>query len=91
MELSNGTYLRLGNDNLVKIDTNQGYWVAYEQVELADTLSGELVGVWTDTDTGKVWVDRVQFFDKLEPALFIAEQFNQLAIWDNANQKEIRL
>ena len=51
---------------------------------------GELVGVWVD-DTGKVWVDRVWHYPELEEALEVARINNQLAIWDNANGKEIRL
>jgi hypothetical protein len=93
MELENGTYLVLSGDTttLAKIETGRGYWVAESETTLDSILSGEIIGVWTDTDTGKVWLDKSRYFDNLDTALFWAKQWNQIAIWDNANQKEIRL
>jgi len=91
MELQNGTYLKLSDTNLVKIETDQGYWVAEEETTIEDTTNHRTIGVWTDTDTGKVWVDTTWYFDNLDTALIFAERWQQLAIWDNANNKEIRL
>lgn len=91
MELQDGTYLKLSDTNLIKIETDQGYWVAEEETTIEDAYQGTIIGVWNDTETGKVWVDKSKYFDNLVNALFWARQFNQLAIWDNANSKEIRL
>jgi hypothetical protein len=91
MELQDGTYLKLSDTNLIKIETDQGYWVAEEETTIEDAYQGTIIGVWNDKETGKVWVDKSKYFDNQINALFWARQFNQLAIWDNANQKEIRL
>jgi hypothetical protein len=47
-------------------------------------------GVWTDADTGKVYVDISRKVDDLYTALAIAESRGELAIWDVVNGKEIR-
>ncbi len=93
MELENGTYLVLSSETitLAKLETKRGYWVAESETSLDNIQSGEIIGVWTDNDTGKVWLDKSRYFDKLDTALFWAKQWNQLAIWDNTYQKEIRL
>jgi hypothetical protein len=91
MELQDGTYLKLSDNNLVKIETDKGYWVAEKETSLFDAYNGTIIGVWNDKDTGKLWVDKSRYFEDLETALFWAKLFDQLAIWDNANQKEIRL
>lgn len=91
MELQDGTYLKLSDTNLIKIETDQGYWVAEEETTIEDATNHRTIGVWNDTETGKVWVDKSWYFDDLETALFWANRWNQLAIWDNANSKEIRL
>lgn len=90
-ELEDGTYLKLAKDNLVRIETTKGYWVAITEADLESVYTGHLVGVWTDTNTGKVWVDVVEYRESLGDAVELAKQHNQLAIWDNANSKEIRL
>lgn len=93
MKLENGTYLVLSGETLTlsKIETGRGYWVAELQTALEDVQTNDIIGVWTDGDTDKVWLDKSRFFDNLETALFWAKQWSQIAIWDNANQKEIRL
>lgn len=93
MEIENGTYLVLSGDSftLAKLETNRGYWVAESETSLDNILSGDVIGIWTDKDTDKTWLDKSRYFDKLDTALFWAKQWNQLAIWDNANGMEIRL
>lgn len=89
--MEDGTYLNI-SDELVRVQATKGYWVAYEQVaSIEDTKHGELVGVWTDTKTGRVFVDRVWHYPELTEALEVARINNQLAIWDNANGVEVRL
>jgi hypothetical protein len=93
MKLENGTYLVLSSDTttLAKIETGRGYWVAELQTTLEDIQNGDIIGIWTDKDTDKTWLDKSRYFDNLDTALFWAKRWNQLAIWDNANSKEIRL
>ena len=90
-ELEDGTYLKLAKDNLVRIETTKGYWVAITEAYLECVYTGHLVGVWRDKDTGKVWVDVVEYRESLGDAVELARRNDQLAIWDNANGKEIRL
>jgi hypothetical protein len=47
-------------------------------------------GIWTDHDTGKVYVDISRNVTDLYTALAIAESRGELAIWDVTNGKEIR-
>ncbi len=89
MELSNGTYLRLGR-HAERVEIEHGYWVGTKEVELDSINSGTLFGVWED-DAGKIWLDLVQYVETLDKALELGHHYNQLAIWDNANAKEIRL
>lgn len=93
MKLESGTYLVLSGDTttLAKIETGRGYWVAESETTLGDVQTNDVIGVWTDTDTGKVWVDKSRYFDNLDTALFWAKQWGQIAIWDNANGVEVRL
>lgn len=49
------------------------------------------VGVWTDTLTGKVWVDNVVIVDDRAAALELAARNGELAIWSFAESKEVRL
>ena len=90
-ELQDGTYLKLSKDNLVKIETNQGYWVAITEADLDSVYTGHLVGVWTDTKTSRVWVDVVEYRESLGDAVELARANNQIAIWDNLNNREVRL
>jgi hypothetical protein len=90
-ELEDGTYLKLSETNLVKIETNQGYWVGITEADLASVYTGHLVGVWRDKDTGKTWVDVVEYRESLGDAVELARHHNQIAIWDNANGVEVRL
>jgi len=46
---------------------------------------------WKDKKTGKVYLDISTSTDDLELALNIAKHYNQIAIWDNKNQEEIRV
>ena len=48
----------------------------------------ENVGFWMDE--GKLYVDRIQIVDNVRRAISMANDNNELAIWDIANQQEIR-
>jgi hypothetical protein len=50
-----------------------------------------LIGRWTDKKTGLVHWDEVEFWNDLPGAMLTAKLHGEIAIWDCANEKEIRL
>ena len=80
-----------------------GYMVGVESLRVANvgryptgeelrTLAGKgLVGVWKDSQAGRVYVDRVRHIDTLAEALKLAKELGELAIWDLRSNSEIRL
>jgi hypothetical protein len=89
MELSDGTYLKLGR-RYHRLEIDHGYWVATTETKEEYLGNLSVFGVWED-DTGKVWLDLVTYVGELEPAIALGKRYKQLAIWDNYNQKEITL
>jgi len=49
------------------------------------------IGGWTDLESGKRYIDVSTSFDCLWTTLDLARQYKQIAIWDNLEQKEIRI
>lgn len=49
------------------------------------------VGWWTDAETGKVWLDAVEWIPTLSGAASIARNRGEIAFWDIANDREIRV
>lgn len=86
--MQSGTYLKT-NGNFIRLETRKGYWVAIEETTLETARDGEILGVWTDPETGKLWVDRTQFIGNRTTAITTAKAFDQIAIWDNRNQTTI--
>lgn len=89
--MQDGTYLKSADGRLVRVEVTSGYWVATHSTTLADTRAGDLVGVWTDAETGVIWVDAVRLVLDASQARVTGKRFNQIAIWDNANACEVRL
>ena len=87
--LANGTYLKT-NGAFIRLETQDGYWVATGETTLEATQDGELVGVWSDQETGKLWIDKTRFVSDRETAIITAKAYDQIAIWDNHNQTEIK-
>jgi hypothetical protein len=87
--MENGTYLKLSTGELVPIKATTGYWVATRPQLPQDLLEGLYLGVWTDPKDGKEYYDRTVFVADLDKALTVAKFYDQIAIWDNANQTEI--
>tara|TARA_R110002049_G_scaffold130091_1_gene288238 strand:- start:83 stop:454 length:372 start_codon:yes stop_codon:yes gene_type:complete len=54
-----------------------------------NNISG--VGGWLNKDTGMYYVDYINTYDDIFDALNKARQNNEVAIWDNVEQKEIKL
>lgn len=88
--LTDGTYLKLGNSETVRIETNTGYWVATKEVSFDSLSSLSVFGVWVD-NTGKRWLDLVSYVEDLDTAKALGERYGQLAIYDNKNQEVINL
>lgn len=97
--LEDGTYDKDG----LKIAYPDGYQVGVlDQPTDADgrslqwiiknmTVMTNTFGAWTDTETGKLWVEPCVWIPDLETALTLGRALNQIAIWDWANMTEIRL
>lgn len=86
--LANGTYLKTG-ETFIRLETQDGYWVAINEISLDSVRDGEIVGIWTDPDTGKIWVDETRFILDREQAITTAKAYDQIAIWDNSRQTTI--
>jgi hypothetical protein len=88
--MKNGTYLMDTEGNLKPLEIKTGYWVAEREIDLSDVEAGQIVGIWTD-DNGKEWIDESHLVSDLGDALELAQAWNQIAIWDNSEQKPISL
>ena len=88
--MNDGTYVmtEAGLESLMK---SGGYWVAFEETTLDQVTPGDTVGIWTDNLTGKVWVDKSMHINDLNTAMFLGRMYNQQAIYDIVNKKEIRI
>ena len=84
-----GTYLKKG-ETFIRLETQAGYWVATNEIALDSVKDGEIVGIWTDPETGTIWVDETRFILDRTQAIATAKAFDQIAIWDNANQTTIQ-
>jgi hypothetical protein len=88
--MENGTYQKT-EAGFSPIVATAGYWVAVEETTLEEVETGETVGVWTDTETNKVWVDKVIRLSDLTKARMLGKLFEQKAIYDIINKKEIEV
>jgi hypothetical protein len=89
--LQDGTYAISVVDRIpFRVERETGFWVAYRPVEaIADVPDGTHLGVWTDPDDGKRYYDATVFIETLDYALAKAKEWDQKAIWDNANKVAI--
>lgn len=90
MTLPDGTYL-YQNGTFTPIQMEDGYWVAEHALFPSELQSGMVVGSWTDTETGRVYFDKVRLVRNLTKATMYATLWKQIAIWDNANKREVRI
>jgi len=88
--LENGTYQKT-ETGFSPIVAGSGYWVAVEETTIEEIEAGETIGVWTDPDTNKVWVDKVIRLSDLTRALALGRMFEQKAIYDVVNKTEITI
>jgi hypothetical protein len=89
-QLADGTYL-YQDGKFLPITMTDGYWVAEKVIHRTELVSGMVVGVWTDSETGTVWFDKTRLVRNLPRATALATLWQQIAIWDNANQREVRI
>ena len=87
--MENGTYQKT-ETGFSPIVASTGYWVAVEETTLEEVEVGETVGVWKDTNN-KLWVDKVIRLSDLTKALMLGKMFEQEAIYDVINKKEIEV
>jgi len=80
--------------------THNKPWISYwmlvsilnnQAVALKITCKNVNVGGWTDIKTGEKNIDISTSFDNLEEAIAFWKKYNQIAIWDNVEFKEIRI
>lgn len=100
--LEDGTYLLIPGGWGHPVHWADGYSVGIESLYVGPPLSKPMfwdllgydasgyVGVWTDS-TGLQYVDRVTKILDLSEALRLANFRGELAVWDNAHGKEIRV
>jgi hypothetical protein len=90
MALQDGTYL-YQNGTYHPITMTDGYWVAERELRQEEVVSGTVVGIWQDKATGTTYRDKVRLVRNLPKAMQYAVLWNQLAVYDNANQQEVRV
>ena len=59
--------------------------------DFVSRLNTSFVGWWTDPETGKVWLDGVEWYLSHDVAASVARRHGELAFWDIARQRELRL
>lgn len=60
-------------------------------VKFVESAPSEFVGWWVDEETGKIHIDAVEWYEHEERALYTARGRGEIAVWDVANSREIRL
>lgn len=56
-----------------------------------NAYSAATLGFWRDTHTDVLYIDLINIFKDKDTALSVANQLNELAIYDFKNKKEIRI
>ena len=79
---NSGFVVGCGNIETITVNGKQEIWHIVEKHYI------ENVGFWMDE--GKLYIDRIQIVDDVKRAISLANDNNELAIWDIANQQEIR-
>lgn len=62
-----------------------------EFVKHIDDLNADYLGWWTDSEDDRLWIDATDWYESLTAALVVAKYRNEIAIYDIANQQEIRV
>lgn len=64
---------------------------ADEIAKFTQSAPSAYVGWWVDDETGKVYVDAVDWFANEYEAARVARKRHEIAIWDIARERELRL
>jgi hypothetical protein len=72
--------------NNLKMSFKDIKWIVEKLTRTTDEF-----GIWTDHAAGTYWLEPCVWIQDLDSALRVARALNQIAIWDWANMKEIRL
>jgi hypothetical protein len=89
--MNDGTYLNLDGQFILS-HAKTGYWVAVHKYDsLDDTISGDYVGVWTNPESGVMYLDRSIWVSDRYDAMTLGTLHGQLAIWDCENETEVWL
>jgi hypothetical protein len=59
-------------------------------IEFLKSTETAFVGWWTDSETGKVYVDDTTWHSSLALATHAAQERSEIAFWDIANAQEVR-
>lgn len=95
-----GTYLVDASGDLHTMTYTDGYMVGVRSLAVLIPGSGmdngpipavTLVGRWEDTESGITYWDQVEYIEDKMEALELAQMYGEIAIWDNANNEEIRI
>lgn len=49
------------------------------------------IGWWKDTETGKIYIDGTSWGRALGPSMWLAVERGEIAFWDVANAREVRV
>jgi hypothetical protein len=79
---NSGFVVGCGNIETITVNGKKEVWHIVEKHYM------ENVGFWMDE--GKLYIDRIQIVDDVKRAISLANDNNELAIWDIANQQEVR-
>jgi len=89
--MNDGTYLNLDGQFILS-HAKSGYWVAVHKFDtLDDVVTGDYVGVWTNPESGVMYLDRSVWVSDLDNAIALGKEQGQLAIWDCENETEVWL
>jgi len=66
-------------------------WLTRNWHFFSEGLGEYFAGVWTDQETGKIYIDISRNIESLDEAIAVGLNFNEIAIWDVENNREIRL
>lgn len=62
----------------------------FQVADFIESADAEYVGIWTDTDTGTVYVDLSDWTPSESNALAMGRERGEIAIWDIEGCREIR-
>ena len=95
-----GFTVNINNGIISQFNKKAGYVVSYktlltinnDKVTIINNIPNKaILGGWRDKDTDTYYIEVNKVFNSLNLALNKAKQYNQKAIWDISNNKEIEV